>query len=227
METLAAILIAAHVFGDFALQSNWLVKHKDRPQIILLHAAIHAVVAYLLLQAWALWFVPAYIIVVHAAIDLVKQRKGGSARAFVLDQVAHVASLLLLAWILFYFFKEPGFSGVGYGFFVGLAGFVVTVRGCGFLIGIVAKRITEENGLQIDGLINGGRWIGELERALIFLLIFIDVPAGIGFLVAAKSILRFEEAKKQKVAEYVLIGTLLSFSLAIGLATATRWAMGF
>lgn len=48
---------------------------------------------------------------------------------------------------------------------------------------------------------------------------------GIGFLVAAKSILRFEEAKKQKLAEYVLIGTLLSFSLAIALATATKWAM--
>ena len=35
-----------------------------------------------------------------------------------------------------------------------------------------------------------------------------------------------EEARKQKHAEYVLIGTLLSFSLAIALSVATRWAVG-
>jgi hypothetical protein len=51
-------------------------------------------------------------------------------------------------------------------------------------------------------------------------------PAGIGFLVAAKSILRFEEAKEQKLAEYVLIKSLLSFSIAIALSAATRWTMG-
>ena len=61
---------------------------------------------------------------------------------------------------------------------------------------------------------------------LIFLFIFIGQPAGIGFLVAAKSILRFEEARQQKLAEYVLIGTLLSFSLAVALAAATQWAAG-
>ena len=52
-------------------------------------------------------------------------------------------------------------------------------------------------------------------------------PAGIGFLVAAKSILRFEEAKDQKLAEYVLIGSLLSFSIAIALSAVTKWAMQF
>ena len=73
---------------------------------------------------------------------------------------------------------------------------------------------------------NGGRLIGQLERALIFLLVFIGQAGAIGFLVAAKSILRFEEARKQKHAEYVLIGTLLSFSLAIALSVATWWAAG-
>ena len=56
-------------------------------------------------------------------------------------------------------------------------------------------------------------------------LLFLIKGMIIGFLVAAKSILRFEEAKKQKLAEYILIGTLLSFSLAIALASATKWAM--
>ena len=74
-------------------------------------------------------------------------------------------------------------------------------------------------------MVSGGKWIGRFERALIFTLIFIDQPIGIGFLVAAKSILRFEEARQQKLAEYVLIGTLLSFSLAIAVASVTKWAI--
>jgi hypothetical protein len=41
---------------------------------------------------------------------------------------------------------------------------------------------------------------------------------GIGFLLAAKSIFRFgdlKEAKDRKLTEYILIGTLLSFGVAI------------
>ncbi len=92
-------------------------------------------------------------------------------------------------------------------------------------MGKVAKEMRENNQLKIDGLKGGGARIGSLERAMIFLLIFINQPAGIGFLVAAKSILRFEEAKNKKLAEYVLIGTLMSFSLAIAIASMSKWAM--
>lgn len=64
-----------------------------------------------------------------------------------------------------------------------------------------------------------------MERSLIFLLFIIGQPEGVGFLVAAKSILRFEESKKQKQAEYILIGTLLSFSIAIAISSLTLYAM--
>lgn len=104
-------------------------------------------------------------------------------------------------------------------------GLILTVRGSGFLIEKFANRLIQQSQLEIDGLIDGGKWIGLFERALIFLLIFIDQPAGIGFLVAAKSILRFKESRQQKLAEYVLIGTLLSFSLAIALSYLTKWAL--
>jgi hypothetical protein len=106
------------------------------------------------------------------------------------------------------------------------AGFCATVLGVGHFIGQVADRLCKENaGLKEalgEGLRNGGAMIGRLERALIFLFLMIGEPAGIGFLIAAKSILRFEEAKKQPLAEYVLIGTLWSFGLAIALAWATK-----
>ncbi len=89
------------------------------------------------------------------------------------------------------------------------------------------KEILDENNLSINGLKNGGKLIGQLERLLILILIYIGQPIGIGFLIAAKSILRFEEAKKHKVAEYVIIGTLLSFTLAIMFSSVAVWVMSF
>jgi hypothetical protein len=96
-----------------------------------------------------------------------------------------------------------------------LGGYGLTVFGAGWLINPVIKRMIRKNNLSIRGLRGGGRLIGWLERSLIFLLFIIGQPGGIGFLVAAKSILRFEESKREAIGEYVLIGTLFSFTLAI------------
>lgn len=62
-----------------------------------------------------------------------------------------------------------------------------------------------------------GRWIGILERLLIFVLVVAGQAAAAGIVVAAKSILRFPEISsepKQIAPEYVLIGSLASWLLA-------------
>ena len=71
---------------------------------------------------------------------------------------------------------------------------------------------------EVESLENAGQLIGMMERFLILLFILLDRWEGIGFLLGAKSIFRFgdlTEAKDTKLTEYVLIGTLLSFILAI------------
>lgn len=65
------------------------------------------------------------------------------------------------------------------------------------------------------GLIDGGKWIGLLERTLIFVLILAGEFQAIGFLIAAKSILRFQYSKERSHSETVIIGTLASFGWAI------------
>ena len=66
----------------------------------------------------------------------------------------------------------------------------------------------------------------EAERLMILMLLLADQPDGIGLLIAAKSILRFNElardASDRRASEYVIIGTLASFAWAI----ATAWATG-
>ena len=60
---------------------------------------------------------------------------------------------------------------------------------------------------------------------MILMLVLADQPDGIGLLIAAKSILRFNElardAGDRRASEYVIIGTLASFAWAIGTAWAT------
>jgi hypothetical protein len=65
--------------------------------------------------------------------------------------------------------------------------------------------------------------IGALERSLVLAFVLSGDFGAIGLILAAKGLLRFPEikdARDQKVAEYVLIGTMLSmlWAVAVGLA---------
>lgn len=69
-----------------------------------------------------------------------------------------------------------------------------------------------------------GHVIGILERLLIYLLILHGEIGAIGFLVAAKSILRIGDERKNT--EYVIIGTLASFSWAVLVTLAVKGLLG-
>jgi len=79
-----------------------------------------------------------------------------------------------------------------------------------------------------ESLENAGKYIGILERLLVFLFIATQHWEGVGFLIAAKSIFRFSdltESKDRKLTEYILIGTLLSFGLAIVIALLSNYVV--
>lgn len=77
-----------------------------------------------------------------------------------------------------------------------------------------------ENANDGHGNFHSGELIGWLERGLILLFVVLAQYEAIGFLVAAKSILRFGEASKDEKSEYVLTGTLLSLAIAVCLGLA-------
>ena len=68
--------------------------------------------------------------------------------------------------------------------------------------------------VETGELEKAGRLIGNLERILTLVLVLLSQYQAIGFLIAAKAILRFKDTSTAKT-EYVLIGTLLSFGVAI------------
>lgn len=100
-----------------------------------------------------------------------------------------------------------------------------------FLGSPIVSRIVRPYSTQLDdepGLANGGRVIGFSERLLIYVFVLAGAPSAIGFLVTAKSLFRFGELTgnaKHQHAEYVIIGTLVSFAYAVTLSYLVRWAL--
>jgi len=115
---------------------------------------------------------------------------------------------------------------------IALGGLLITIP-VGALIDWLLKPFQKQlnkkfrpNSLRpVAGLKDGGRIIGYLERLLIYVFIISGQFAGVGFLVAAKSIFRFGELKEsenRKQAEYIIIGTFISFLLAIVISLAAQ-----
>jgi hypothetical protein len=101
-----------------------------------------------------------------------------------------------------------------------LAGLVAATQAGGNLAAPLMQPWADE---APEGLPNGGRLIGVLERGLIHLLILSGQAAGIGFLIAARSVLRFSDTRDdRRVGEYVIIGTLAPFLWAICWAEAAQ-----
>lgn len=70
--------------------------------------------------------------------------------------------------------------------------------------------------------VKGGRLIGPIERLVIFGSVLAGAPTIAGFVVAAKSLLRFPELNQKsrihETTEYVVIGSLASWGLALAAA---------
>ena len=237
-------LVFAHLFGDFLTQTDRDVANKHKVLILAKHGAVVALLTYAACGIWTEWRIPLLIFVSHTVIDFCKTSWGrGGVGSFLIDQAAHGLAI----WLLVFWLASPLPGGqllwprlLGKNYLsvlVFLSGVVAAVRFSSFLIAMAVQPMlsqieTKEHatggGTPHRGLISGGYIIGQLERLLIFLFVMVDYPEGIGFLLAAKSVLRFGEVKnpeQRMEAEYIIIGTLMSFGLGIVVAFATKWVL--
>lgn len=79
-----------------------------------------------------------------------------------------------------------------------------------YLIWLRKQEETIEN--KVD---YAGKWIGILERLIVLSLMLNNALGSVAFILTAKSIARFSELHNRDFAEYYLIGTLASTTLAI------------
>ncbi|SFC65312.1 Protein of unknown function [Flagellimonas taeanensis] len=228
MTLLALKLILAHFIGDFVLQpAHWVedkLQKKGKSKYLYFHIGVHLLTLLLILQFRHLGAV-ACIVATHLLIDLGKLYLTSPKNyrwLFVLDQVLH---LLVIASTVYWVKPFPiDLSGLWEEKSLLLTTFLVFVT---FVSGIIMRMLLapyideiakEDESGEGGSLKNAGTYIGMLERLFVFGFILIQQWAAIGLLIAAKSVFRFgdlNKGKNRKLTEYVLIGTLLSFGLAI------------
>jgi len=228
MTQLFIRLILAHLIGDFLLQPEKWVQHKNKKKhkskYLYYHIGIHAVFLILTLQFNLRYWV-GYVIIItsHFLIDLAKlhlQNKNNQRWLFMLDQLLHI--LVIAAVVQIYKPYLFGFNEINWSMNLLVLACLIGVTSMSAIVMrvIISKWNIKKINNHEDSLENAGTYIGILERLFVFLFVVINFWSGIGFLLAAKSIFRFGDlsrAKNRKLTEYVLIGTLLSFGFAIGI----------
>ncbi|MCB9188754.1 MAG: DUF3307 domain-containing protein [Flavobacteriales bacterium] len=234
MIVLTLKLILAHILGDFVFQpDSWVKdkkKRKHKSPKLYWHLGVHALALLLALQFdFHYWLGILLITVSHFVIDLGKlhaHEKLNGRWLFFIDQALH---LIVIASVVYYYHPfNISLSDIYSPQNLLLIVFLLLVT---FVTSICMKVLIskwkpeEENK---DALKNAGSYIGMLERLFIFGFIVINYWEGIGFLLAAKSVFRFgdlSKAKDRNLTEYILIGTLLSFGLAILIAMGYNYLL--
>lgn len=226
---IALQLLLAHILTDFVLQTTKGIQQKREKKakapFLYFHASIAGFLTYLFLQQWNQFLIPILIIITHFFIDLWKlNKKEDNLKFFLLDQFFHLL-ILLFAWLYLtanFYEIMPYLESFLHSknTMVLLLGYLIVLSPIGFIIGMATKHwqieIAKEG--ELDSLQKAGRYIGIFERILVLTFVLTNNIAAIGFLIAAKSILRFNDKSKsggRKQTEYVLIGTLMSFSITI------------
>lgn len=222
MMVFALKLILAHILGDFVLQPDRWVQHKIQHKLhsvfLYGHIAVHAASLLVLLGLdKRYWPAVGIILFTHYVIDLAKLYLTGTLNPrllFFLDQFAHLLVLTSVLYIYYPFVIESHQPGI----LLLVTCFLIATVVSAIMMRLLMSKWTLPEDRVGDSLPNAGQYIGILERIFVFGFIVLQQWQAIGFLIAAKSILRFSDlsrAKDRKLTEYVLIGTLLSFSLAI------------
>ncbi|MGB2686294.1 MAG: DUF3307 domain-containing protein [Olleya sp.] len=225
MMLLVLKLVLAHAIGDFVLQPDQWVKDKTikkhKSKYLYFHVLIHALALLILLQFNAnYWIGIVSIVVSHYIIDVIKlnlTKKINPRLLFILDQIAHliVIAIVALSYTQNSFDINTLYSKNVLALLLSLI--AITSIASVIMRLVMSKWILDEDDAN-DSLEKAGKYIGILERLFVFGFIIINQWSAIGLLIAAKSVFRFgdlSKAKDRKLTEYILIGTLLSFGIAI------------
>lgn len=243
-------LLFAHLAGDFWSQTDNLCEQKRikgfKSKFMYAHAFIIGLLAYAVSNAYNSFYWWALLICLsHLIIDIIKSHiQSFPVATFVVDQLIHVIVLALIAhfylvfndglWSQFSFIPEK-YQVIAPSL---LCAIVICCGMSNILIKLVLKKFnidlpkleeSEESGKsdkdRKDELSNAGALIGNLERLICLVFVLQGQYEAIGFLIAAKSILRYRDYEHSKT-EYVLVGSMLSLFIAIscGMALSSIWS---
>lgn len=217
-------LLLAHLIGDFIVQPGRWVIHKEankiRSKFLYTHLFLHFFITMVLLWDWSYWKMALIIMLSHFVIDLAKLYAApffkNQSLPFFIDQLLHVLVLYVCAYQENLMVHTLGmFSQINWALVTAV---VFVTFPCGIIMGKLLENFSKQIVFDHRSLPNAGKYIGIIERLFVLTFVVLGRWEGIGLLIAAKSVFRFNDLKEsnsRKLTEYILIGTLVSFGMAI------------
>ena len=223
------LLLFGHVLGDFYFQSKAMAERKAKHAMyLLLHGALYmlgmaaplgfaALFSPDLRWLW-LWL---FAGLTHLPIDLLKRRM--KYKPFILDQLLHLVILGVMGVIFGQGLQAPLFASYAAPFLspepllMVITGILCLLKPAGLTIASNEIWNFGKGKAQPDESQKGaGKMIGYLERLIVFFLLIHGQFTAVAFVITAKAVIRFPEIKEGQaaLAEYYLIGTLLSMAFA-------------
>jgi len=231
---LLVALIIGHLLADFYWQPmNWVNDRNTRhfkAKKLYYHVLVHGVTSALIITLWeytfgwqqlsSVFLATSIIVISHYFIDIAKSYSNKGVVPFLFDQIAHIIIIIAISiWLTDNLQLTNSVMALltnSKALWV-IAGYLIILNPSAVFIRMMLERIT--NHFSSDGSLPlAGQSIGMLERVLMLTFILLDQFAGLGFLIAAKSVFRFGDlsaSKDKKLTEYVMLGTLLSVSVTL------------
>lgn len=205
------ILFILHVVGDFYLQSDKVAKKKENLNTFMqIHFVLYSI-------PFALLFIyfkidVSYLIIIilsHLLIDVYSVKlkykyKEKECLIFCSDQFIHIVIIFLCSSYM----NLPIMLSIKT--LISILAILILIKPTSVLISLTFEVIFKEE--KSNSELKIGTYIGYLERIIIFLLCILNSISTIGFVIAAKTLVRYKDINNNEnhFQEKYLIGTLLS-----------------
>ena len=207
-------LILAHVIGDFYLQNDKYCAQKEERKFkswfLYVHSLIIGVVSWVVVPVYEFRFYALAIAFSHLVIDVIKTYSPKGLWNFVIELIIVIFSFGTTTKLPIQSMDCNG----SYSIPLFILALLLCIKPANILIKLVLKKYQVGETQSCENIKNAGALIGNLERILTIIFVIIGQYEAIGFIIAAKSILRFKDTDTAKT-EYVLAGTFLSFGIAL------------
>ena len=201
-------LLSAHIIAGFLLRKKPLANDKSfqdwHCKSFFLHSLAAAFLVYTFSRRWGSWWLLILVFVSHVIIDGIRARLGDGIFVFMAGQITHF-TVIIIGWLCLTHTNYLTVFSLIRAILLNREIWVLSLASLlvlwptGVLIGKITEPWRREFDKDLtDGLKKAGLWIGFLERLLIVAFILLQSYEMIGFLIAAKSILRYGELSSGK-----------------------------
>lgn len=198
-------LLLAHVIGDFYLQNDKYCTQKEERKFkswfLYVHSLVIGGMSWVAVPVYDFGFYALAIAFSHLVIDIIKTYSPKGLWSFVIDQIVHWAILIIVTSSFNTTTKLPIQSmdcNSSFSIPLFILAILLCIKPANILIKLVLKKYQVGETQSCENIKNAGALIGNLERILTIIFVIIGQYEAIGFIIAAKSILRFKDTDTAK-----------------------------